>query len=141
MPGWAIPAFGGAVFIALHYMFVRAAAGKIDDQWGALVVEATATLGIALSLLVGRRSGVASTAAGAAFSAVSGLSISFASVLLFTALRKGGPVASTGTIILGGGVALSAAFAPWLFGEPYTLRRVIGIALGVAAMWVLGAES
>jgi multidrug transporter EmrE-like cation transporter len=67
--------------------------------------------------------------------------VSVASILIFAALRKGGPVASTGTVVLGGGVALSALAAPWLFGEAFTLRRALGVALGLAAMWVLGGES
>jgi multidrug transporter EmrE-like cation transporter len=50
-------------------------------------------------------------------------------------------VASTGTIVLGGGVALSALLAPWLFGESFTARRLLGVGLGLAAMWVLGGES
>jgi uncharacterized membrane protein len=77
---------------------------------------------------------------GLLFSVVSGLSVSGASILLFAALRRGGPVASTGTIVLGGGVALSALFAPLLFGEAYTLRRAIGVGLGLAAIAVLSQE-
>jgi uncharacterized membrane protein len=88
-----------------------------------------------------RGSGVAVTRAGVLFAAASGLAVSVASVLLFTTLRRGGPVASTGTIVLGGGVALSALFAPWLFAESFTVRRALGVALGLAAMWVLGGES
>jgi multidrug transporter EmrE-like cation transporter len=67
--------------------------------------------------------------------------VSVASILIFMALRKGGPVASTGTIVLGGGVTLSALAAPLLFGESLTARRAVGVALGIAAMWVLGGES
>jgi uncharacterized membrane protein len=141
MPPWTIPALGGAFFIALHYVFVRAATGRIDDRFGALVLEATACLGIAVSLFFGGRGPGGLTRAGLGFAAAGGLAISFSSVLLFTALRRGGPVASTGTIVLGGGVALSAVVAPWLFGETYTPRRLVGIALGLAAMWVLGGES
>jgi multidrug transporter EmrE-like cation transporter len=69
-----------------------------------------------------------------------GITISFASVLMFTAMRRGGPVAATGTIVLGGGVFLSAIAAPWLFGEAVTLRRVLGIVLGLAAMALLSFE-
>jgi uncharacterized membrane protein len=141
MPAWTFPALGGAFFIALHYVFVRAAAGRIDDRVGALVLEASACLGIAFSLLFGSRGSSGATGAGVGFAVAGGIAISFSSVLLFTALRRGGPVASTGTIVLGGGVALSAMVTPWLFGEAYTLRRVAGIALGLAAMWVLSAES
>jgi uncharacterized membrane protein len=143
MPAWTPPALGAAVFIAVHYLLLRAASGRIEDRLGALVLETAAAVGIAGSLLAGARAGapLTGTRAGVALAAASGLAVSVASVLLFTTLRRGGPVASTGTIVLGGGVALSALFAPWLFGEAFTLRRAVGVALGIAAMWVLGAES
>ena len=71
---------------------------------------------------------------------LSGGCISVASILIFQALRRGGPVASTGTIVMGGGVALSALAAPWLFREPLTSRRLIGVALGITAMILLATE-
>ncbi|MGH7270932.1 MAG: hypothetical protein ACREJ3_10930 [Polyangiaceae bacterium] len=152
MPPWTPPALGGAVFIAAHYLLLRAASGKIGDRLGAFVLEGSATLGLAASLIVGRwleheargglpRDAVATTGLGVGFAAASGLVVSVASVLLFASLRRGGPVASTGTIVLGGGVALSALFAPLLFGESLTLRRALGVALGLAAMWVLAGET
>jgi uncharacterized membrane protein len=138
---WSPPALGGALFIALHYLLLRAASGRIGDRLGALVVEASACVGIAASLGLGSRNAdVVATRAGVGFAAASGLAVAVASVLLFTALRRGGPVASTGTIVLGGGVALSALAAPWLYGEALTARRALGVALGLAAMWVLGGE-
>jgi uncharacterized membrane protein len=142
MPAWSPPALAAAFFIAVHYLLLRAASGRIEDRLGALVLEMAAALGIAASLLVGLRSApVATTRPGVVLAACSGLAVSVASILLFAALRKGGPVASTGTIVLGGGVALSALAAPLLFGETFTLRRAAGVGLGLAAMWVLGAES
>jgi bacterial/archaeal transporter family protein len=140
MPPWTPAALGGAFFIAVHYVLLRAASGRVEDRLGALVLEASAAIGIAASMLVGAPGGGASTRAGIALAAASGLAVSVSSVLLFGALRRGGPVASTGAIVLGGGVALSALIAPVLFGEAWTLRRAIGVALGVAAMWVLGKE-
>lgn len=142
MSGWSSAAFGAALFISVHYLLLRAASGRIGDRPGALVLEASACIGIAMSLVLGPRGeAVPTTRAGFVLSAASGLAVSAASVLLFTALRRGGPVASTGTIVLGGGVALSALGAPWLFGEALTARRTIGVALGLAAMWVLGGDS
>ncbi len=142
MPPWTASALGGAVSIAVYYVLLRAASGRIEDRLGALVVEATAAFGIAASFLVGLRGhGVPTSRAGVLYSVGSGFAVAIASVLLFAALRKGGPVASTGIIVLGGGVALSAVLAPWLFGEAFTVRRVLGVALGLAAMWVLGSES
>jgi uncharacterized membrane protein len=142
MASWFPPALGAALFISVHYLLLRAASGRIGDRLGALVLEASATLGIALSFaLFIRGPSVAATRAGVLFAGASGLAVSVASVLLFTTLRRGGPVASTGTVVLGGGVALSALVAPWLFAESFTARRALGVALGLAAMWVLGGES
>jgi transporter family protein len=141
MPGWSPPAIGAAVFIALHYMLLRAASGRVEDRLGALVLETTAALGIGISFLLGIRTApVATTRMGLALAAASGLAISFASVLMFSALRRGGAVASTATIVLGGGVVLSAMAAPWIFGEEVTPRRVIGVCLGLVAMAVLSRE-
>ena len=142
MPAWSPPALAAALFIAVHYLLLRAASGRLEDRLGALVLETAAAVGIASTFLLGPRGdAVTTTRAGVGLAAASGLAVSVASILIFTALRKGGPVASTGTIVLGGGVALSALAAPWLFGEGFTPRRALGVALGLAAMWVLGGES
>jgi drug/metabolite transporter (DMT)-like permease len=141
MAAWQIASLGAAACIAVHYILVRAASGKIGDTLGALLLEATAALGIALNFFFGVRGDpVPATRTGVISSVVSGLCISVGSILLFYALRRGGPVSSTGTLVLGGGVTLSAFVAPWLFGEPWTARRAIGVALGVAGMFVLATE-
>jgi bacterial/archaeal transporter family protein len=138
---WQFAALAAAGFIAAHYLLLRAASGKIGDSLGALVLEGTAALGIAVAYAVGLRGGsVATSRAGVLFAVLSGLCISFGSTLLFFALRRGGPVASTGTIVLGGGVAISSLFAPWFFREPLTARRLIGVALGISAMVLLATE-
>jgi bacterial/archaeal transporter family protein len=142
MQPWVGASLGAAVFIAGHYMLLRAASGRLNDTLGALVLEAAAVVGIALNYLFGPRgTAIAATRSGLALAAMSGLCISGASILLFSALRRGGPVAATGTIVLGGGVTLSALVAPWIFAEGFTVRRVLGVALGVAAMVVLSMDA
>ena len=141
MLAWQLAAVGAACFIAGHYLFLRAASGRVGDSLGALLLEATAALGIAIVYALGLRGGIVpTTRAGVLYSVLSGLCITGASILLFSALRRGGPVASTGTIVLGGGVALSALVSPWLFREPMTARRLLGVALGIAAIAVLSTE-
>ena len=140
MAPWQIAALCASFLIAGHYLTLRAASGKIGDSLGALVLEVTAAVGLAILYAIGLRGDVATTRNGLVFSILSGLCITGASFLLFFALRRGGPVAATGTIVLGGGVAISALAAPFLFREPITLRRVIGIGLGIAAMVVLSTE-
>ena len=140
MQPWQRAACIAALCIALHYTLVRAASNRLSDTLGALVLEGTAALGIFLYFLVTPRGAEPTTMKGVLFAAASGLCISAASILIFYALRRGGPVASTGTIVLGGGVALSAIFAPFVFGEGFTLRRGIGVGLGLAALVVLSTE-
>jgi uncharacterized membrane protein len=141
MTAWSKSALLGSVFIALHYLLLRGASGRLDDRLGALVLEGSAAAGLAASVIVARGAAAPSPSrAGLAFAIASGLAVAVASVLTFASLRRGGPVAATGTIELGGGVALSALVAPWVFGESFTGRRALGIGLGLAAMWVLGSE-
>jgi drug/metabolite transporter (DMT)-like permease len=137
---WQQAALGASCLIAFHYLLLRAASGKVGDSLGALVLEGTAAFGIFLYWLVMRGDPVPTTRAGVIFAALSGLGISGGSILLFYALRRGGPVASTGTIVLGGGVAISAVIAPLVYKEPLTVRRIVGVALGIAALVVLSTE-
>lgn len=142
MEPWVFPALVAAGLIATHYLLLRAASGRLGDALGALVLEGTAALGIAVFWLVrGRLSTLPTTRAGLVYAALSGLAISGASVLLFAALRRGGPVSSTGTLVLGGGVALSALAAPFLFSEGMSVRRALGVGLGLVGMILLATES
>ena len=141
MNAWSVPAIFAAICVAVHYSFLRAASGKLGDTLGALVLEATATTGIAIAYALGWRGAeLPASRAGLIFSAASGVAISGASILLFVALRRGGAVASTGAIVLGGGVTMSALAAPFLFGESWSTRRALGVLLGVAAIVVLSRD-
>jgi len=141
MPTWSLSAICAACFVAAHYLTLRAASGRIGDALGAFCLEASATLGLAVILVLRITAPVPTTWPGLGWSVVSGLCISGVTTLLFAALRHGGPVAATGTIVLGGGMAISALCAPLFFGEELTPRRVLGVVLGLAAMALLASES
>ncbi|MEO8876256.1 MAG: hypothetical protein ABI461_11760 [Polyangiaceae bacterium] len=141
MSGWAVPAVVAAFCIAIHYSLLRAASGRLGDTLAALVLETSAAMGILAAYLIGLRGpATTTTRLGLFFAASSGIAISGASILIFVAMRRGGAVASTGAIVLGGGVTLSALAAPMLFGEGWSTRRAIGILLGVAAIVVLSRD-
>jgi drug/metabolite transporter (DMT)-like permease len=140
MPPWSLAALAAALCFALHYLTLRAASGRIGDGLGALCIEAIAALGLLALYLTRITPRGPTTTPGLVWSAASGLCISGAMALLFSALRLGGPVSGTGTIALGGGVTLAALAAPLLFDEAFTLRRAIGVLLGFAAMAILATE-
>jgi drug/metabolite transporter (DMT)-like permease len=140
VPPWTLAALGACLFFAGHYVTLRGASGRIPDAWGGLLVEVAASLGLLVLALLLPTSGVATTRAGVAWSCASGLCITGGVFLLFQSLRLGGPVAGTGTIALGGGVALASLIAPFVFAEAITPRRLVGVALGLAAVVVLATE-
>ncbi|HEY8075718.1 MAG TPA: hypothetical protein VIF62_16445, partial [Labilithrix sp.] len=77
MQAWQLAAVGAACLIAMHYLLLRGASGRIGDSLGALVLEATAALGIACAYALGVRSGgVATERAGVVFAVLSGVCIS-----------------------------------------------------------------
>lgn len=137
---WSTSAVWGAVFIAAHYLFLRGASGRLNDALGALILEGTAAAALLVMWLMSRSATDESSMKGVLLSAASGVCISGAAIMIFRTLRLGGPVAATGTIIMGGGVAISALLAPWLFAEAFTLRRGAGVMLGLAAMALLASD-
>ncbi len=140
MSAWSISAVIAGFLIAAHYLTLRAATGRVGDALGAVLVEGTATLGLLL-LLVARVGGSSpTTTGGIAWACASGVCISGATALLFYSLRHGGPISATGPIVLGGGVTLAAALAPFFFSEGFSVRRGIGIALGFVAVLILATE-
>ncbi|NUP06337.1 MAG: hypothetical protein HOW73_09790 [Polyangiaceae bacterium] len=125
---------------ALHYTALRTASGKIGDALGGFLLELAAAIGLLILVFVTPAGDTPTTTKGIVWSVLSGLCITGGVTFLFMSLRLGGPVASTGTIALGGGVALAALASPFLFGESFTVRRALGVALGLAGMIVLATE-
>lgn len=140
MPQWSVSALFATVCLCLHYLTLRAASGKISDVLGALCVEAAAAAGVLALLILRAGQGQPTSGVGVFWSCVSGLAIAGLSVGLFIALRQGAPVSGTGMLVYGGGMALAAVVAPFIFNEPFTLRRALGVMLGFASLVVLATE-
>lgn len=136
-----LAAMAACACFAVHYVTLRAASGKIGDALGGFLLEATAAVGLVILLVLGPTAETPATTRGIVWSCLSGLCITGGVTFLFMSLRLGGPVASTGTIALGGGVALAALASPFLFGEGFTVRRAAGVALGIGGMLLLATES
>jgi uncharacterized membrane protein len=137
---WLYAALIACACFAGHYLTPRAAAGRVPDALGGLVLEVAAALGLLVMFLVVPRGDVATTTPGIVWSAISGCFIVGGVTFLFLALRNGGPVSGTGTIALGGGVAIASLLAPLFFAEVFTLRRGIAIGLTAAATIVFATE-
>ena len=140
LSAWSVSALLAGTCIAGHYLSLKAASGKLGDAFGAFILEAVAAIGILVLWFFQKGSDVPTTTRGVVWACVSGLFISGATTLLFRSLRLGGPVSATGPIVLGGGVALSALVAPFLFQESFTIRRALGVVLALCAIGLLATE-
>lgn len=140
MQSWVAAALVASVCFAAHYLFLRAASGRIGDAFGGFLLESAAAVGLLVLLVILPKDPIAPSTTGIMWSVLSGIMVTGGVTLLFMSLRLGGPVAGTGTIALGGGVALAAIIAPVFFDEALTARRIAGVALGLAATVLLSTE-
>lgn len=133
MPTWFLLALVAAILYGAHQVFTRDAAGRIEDGWGALVLEASACAAILIYALV-RRQPPAATARGVVSATAAGVCAGIGTVLFFILFRLGAPLSAAGPIVVAGGVAVMAVAGVIAFGEPLAVTRVVGLALAVAGI-------
>ena len=139
MSAWFWYAIGAAVLYGLHQIFTKLASERISDGLGGFVVEASAALTILLYLAWLKISGTwnqTSSAPGVGWSVLTGICVGVGTIFFFVLFQKGGPLSAV-PMILAGGAALMALAGLFLFKEPPTLSRLLGIALALAGLILL----
>ncbi len=140
MENWKALTLVVAVLYGMHNVFTKLASGKISDVFGGLVLESSAAFLIlcyAAYLSVSGKQPFACSREGLIYSLSAGASVAVGSILYFSIFRLGGNLSVAGPIILIGGtlVMVLAGFTIWR--ETYSPSQVIGLALGVVALWLL----
>ena len=118
MTTWQVLATAVAILFGTHNMLVKRAAGRVPDAWGALVLEASAALVIALA-------------------ALAGVFIGLGSILYFAVFRLGAPLSLAVPWVLIGWVMVVAVLGIATEGERLAWRHAAGLACGVATIWLL----
>ena len=139
MNNWFWYAVGAAVLYGLHQIFTKLAADRIGDGVGGFVVEATAALTILGYLIYLRASGnwhQSASAPGVWYSVLTGLCVGAGTVLFFLLFQKGGPLSAV-PMILAGGAALMALAGIFLFKEPASMPRLLGMVLSIVGLFLL----
>jgi transporter family protein len=136
---WFWYAIGAAILYGLHQIFTRMAADKIGDGIGGFVVEATAAATILAYLATLYFSGHWNqqfTNAGMGYSFLTGICVGVGTVFFFILFQRGGPLSAV-PMILAGGAALMALAGIFLFREPATLPRILGIVFSIIGLFLL----
>jgi hypothetical protein len=141
MTTWQVLATAVAILFGTHNMLVKRAAGRVPDAWGALVLEASAALVIALALaataFVGTAPSAPRDAGGIALAALAGVFIGLGSILYFAVFRLGAPLSLAVPWVLIGWVMVVAVLGIATEGERLAWRHAAGLACGVATIWLL----
>jgi transporter family protein len=136
---WFWYAIGAAILYGLHQIFTRMAADKIGDGLGGFVVEATAAATILAYLATLYFSGHWNqpvTNLGIAYSVLTGICVGVGTVFFFILFQRGGPLSAV-PMILAGGAALMALAGIFLFREPASFPRILGIVLSILGLFLL----
>jgi transporter family protein len=132
-------AIGAAILYGLHQIFTRMAADKIGDGLGGFVVEATAAatiLAYLATLYFSGRWNQQVTNLGIAYSVLTGICVGVGTVFFFILFQRGGPLSAV-PMILAGGAALMALVGIFLFREPASFPRILGIVLSILGLFLL----
>ena len=136
---WFPYAIAAAVLYGLHQIFTKLAADRISDGLGGLVVEGSAVVTIGLflaALYVTNRWTQSATTSGVIFSAVTGICVGAGTIAFFLLFQRGGPLSAV-PAILAVGAAIMAIAGIVSFGEPARPKRLLGIALALAGLYLL----
>jgi transporter family protein len=140
MAAWFWYAVVAAVLYGAHQIFTRMAADHIGEGLGGFVVEATAALSILLYLVflwLTSRWNQKSTVDGIVYSVFTGVCVGAGTIAFFLLFQKGGPLSSV-PAILAGGAAIMAVAGILFFHETPSWQRLLGIALAITGLFLLG---
>jgi bacterial/archaeal transporter family protein len=139
MTNWFGFAIAAALLYGLHQIFTKLASEHVSDGLGALIVEASAVITIAVYLGALYASGrwmQRATVAGIIYSVVTGICVGVGTIMFFLLFQRGGPLSAV-PAILAGGAAVMALAGLVLFREPATPMRLAGVSLALIGLYLV----
>ena len=141
MARWQILATVVAVLFGAHNLFIKRAAGRLPDAWGAFILEATAALAVLVYLgvlaLSGRMPAWPGDSGAILLVAIGGLFIAVGAVLYFWIFRLGAPLAQAVPWVLIGWVAVVVILGVVFEREALQWRHAAGFVSAGLAIWFL----
>jgi len=73
---------------------------------------------------------------GAWYSALTGVCVGFGTIAFFLLFQRGGPLSAVPVILAVGGALMAVVGMLW-FKEPVTVKRMIGVGLGLVGLYLV----
>ena len=141
MTRWQILATLVAILFGAHNLFVKRAAGRLPDAWGAFILEAAAALAVLGFLgalaLAGRLPAWPQDLNAVWLLAAGGLFIAAGSVLYFWVFRLGAPMSAAVPWVLTGWVVVTVLLGIVFEKEVPGWRHAAGFVCAGLAIWLL----
>lgn len=141
MSRWQVLATVVAVMFGTHNLFVKRAAGRLPDVWGAFILEGAAALGILIFLVLlaalGKVPAWPEDTHAVGLAATGGLFIAAGSILYFWIFRIGAPLSSAVPWVLTGWVVVVVLLGFLIEKEMPNVRHLAGFVLAGLAIWCL----
>jgi len=138
---WQVLATLVAVMFGAHNFFVKRAAGRLPDAWGAFILEGVAAVAILIVLVLqvasGRLPAWPHDSGAVWLVAIGGLFIGVGSILYFWVFRLGAPLSSAVPWVLTGWVVVVVVLGFVLEKEAPGVRHLAGIVFAGLAIWFL----
>jgi hypothetical protein len=130
-----------AVMFGTHNLFVKRAAGRLPDAWGALILEGVAAAVLLIYLTARALTGAAlagpKDSAAVIWVALAGLLIAIGATLYFWVFRLGAPLAQAVPGVLVGWLVVSVLLGIVFEHEVLAWRHAAGLLCAVLAIWLL----
>lgn len=136
---WVVYAAITAFFLASADCFIKLAAGRISSSLGLLLYGAcTFSTGL-IWVFLERLRGIPLHAQPVAYLYALGVGISFSAVTvgLYATFGAGAPISVASPLVRLAGLVVASIVGITLFGEPLTLRYVLGMALVFAGLYLI----
>ena len=141
MSRWQVLATLVAILFGTHNLFVKRAAGRLPDIWGAFILEGVAAIGVllfaAIMLGAGKLPAWPADKSAVAMAAIGGLFIAAGSILYFWVFRLGAPLSAAVPWVLTGWVVVVVLLGVVFEREALQMRHAAGFVCAVGAIWLL----
>ena len=136
---WLPLALLAAALYGAQNAFARAATNGMSNEMGAIVLEATAAVGV-LGYAITRHRSMNADGRSLGWAIAAGLAVAAGNLAYFALLRKGAGLSAMGPVVLAGSAIVTAVAGFLWFDEKLSASRIVGLLLACGGIALLSRK-